>query len=256
MTRRGLRCQYEMLRTLWTNEQSRALEIDILEALESEFGPMLEETKEEQVQHAAGWLMDNESDLTTRDVPESETLPGHVFQGLRICRCLGCGQRIAWRPSDGLQACSGRCYKQAFEAEVKESARVQKAIEDRNRRLKKEREEERNSVYRYTPKPYYVTLAIDPVAMSRVVDSLQRQLIEQHNLLTDFVKPHCVRGKWTVLEFSIRDTVLIRRSLHIILNGTGPGRAAWVLDVHSAEEAVNRMRGRIFSPDVGIPHAQ
>jgi hypothetical protein len=239
LTRRMLRCQYEAFHTLWTDGQSEALEADILSDLEAEFGLMVEETENEPAQHAVGWLTENESSLSTRNIPESETLPGRVFDGLRICRCFGCGQRIAWRPSFGLQACGDRCFKWAFEAEAKESARVQAAREDRNRRLKKE-EEERRAAFRYTPKPYYVTIAVDPVEMGKIVDSLQRQLLERHNVLADFVNHHCVRGKWTVVEFSVRDSALARKPLYIILNGSGPGRAAWVLDVYSPDEAVNR----------------
>jgi hypothetical protein len=239
---RTLRCQYEALHTLWTDGQTNTLKTDILSDLETEFGPMAEETLGEPVQHAVGWLTDNESDLSTRDLPENETLPGRAFDGLRICRCLGCGQCIAWRPSFGLQACGDRCLEWAFQTEANESARVQLALENRNRRLKKEKEkeEQRARIFRYTPKPYYVTIAVDPVAMGKIVDSLQRQLSERHNVLADFVKPHCVRGKWTVLEFSVRDSVLTRKPLYVIVNGSGLGRASWVLDVHSPEEAVDR----------------
>jgi hypothetical protein len=91
-------------------------------------------------------------------------------------------------------------------------------------------------------KPQYVVLVPDPFTLSKIVDSLQRQLAA-NDLHTQFVGPHLVQNKWAVLEFIITNGTGGR--VHIVLNGSGPGRAAWTLTADSAEHAVTQITGRL-----------
>ena len=99
----------------------------------------------------------------------------------------------------------------------------------------------------------------DPVVLGRIVDSLRHQLAEHHNVHACFVQAHFVklyldRIGWVVLQFTMVNQN--HEPLWIILDGSGPGRAAWVLRATSAEQAVTRIAGQVFESGVGIPHAE
>lgn len=73
------------------------------------------------------------------------------------------------------------------------------------------------------------------VTIDQVVASLRRQLSEKYAIDAVYVSRHAVRGK-TVLEF--RATNKEDRPLHVIVDGSGPGQAAWVVGASSADQAV------------------
>lgn len=74
-----------------------------------------------------------------------------------------------------------------------------------------------------------------PVEEERVVASLLRQLAARHGVDARYVGRRAARGR-TVLEF--RATSVGGAPLHVVVDGSGPGRASWVVGAGSAEQAV------------------
>lgn len=100
------------------------------------------------------------------------------------------------------------------------------------------------------PEAQYVIL-MRTDELDRIIGSLQRQLVEHHHIQASYVRAIGVRDR-VVLEFTMNGHVEL---LHVVLNGTSPGRAAWVIGAVSAVAAVDRIANRVYSPDVGIPHS-
>ncbi len=199
----AFRCQYEALRTLWTDGQTATLEDEILAALEDEFGQTVERDLKLPLQHAVGWHDHNQA---VRNVP--------ISARLRKAR--------------------------AKAPVIFPEKQVRYTPEKRSESRKQE-------------KPQYIVLTPDLPALIKIIDSLQHQLAER-GTQTRLIGPHLVRNKWTVLEFTITNGRGGR--LHIVLNGSGPGRAAWTLTAVSAEQAVQQTVGYNYSPDVGMLHPQ
>jgi hypothetical protein len=257
-----------LVRTLWTEEQTSALEADVLSALEAEFGRAVEREPEEPLQYPVGWRDDEYDQAIVQSYP-TETLPNYVAHDrLEIHCCKGCGQRTAWRPSWGLCACNATCKKLLAAKDAKRAReaveeRMRKAAEDRRREEQRHGERRReNERYRkegyfsaacaevgQKPPSRYAYLVPDSEELRKIVERIQRQFVEQHDVYTIFLSSSLVRMNsgdlvqkdWNVLEFVVTNGK--GGTLHVILNGSGPGRAAWTLGAVSAEQAVRRAVG-------------
>jgi hypothetical protein len=254
----SFRLQYELRRTLWSEDQIEALEKEILYALESEFGRRtIKKPKPLPVQHEVGWFSEPHHNLGGRDLTDVEALPDRIFDGLRICRCRGCSQRISWRPAFGAQVCSDKCFKFVAVSEAQWAENNARRALAREKKEKTARKPSRQSwLASHSAFPKIAILVPDHVELTKIAGSLQQQLAQKHNTQTIFVGAQCVRGEWTVMEFSITNGS--GGSLHVILNGSGPGRAAWTLAATSAEQAVSRVIGfgaYSYSPGIGVPHS-
>ena len=275
--RRAFRLQYEAIKTLWSDGQTEDLEKEILTALEAEFGPISENAPKEPVQHVVGWLDDNDTQgLVER---EAEPLPGW-FWGARVCNCLSCGQRIVWKPTAfNVCACSRQCAKriaassaaaaesrtrairEAHLAKEAEKRKQEREQEERARRAAEERLRERKireaEILEQCKRAYarLVTDIHNDRGLKRIVDSLQLQLEARPKTRAIFTDVRLVRNKWTVLEFSVSTPGWGHDChVHIVLNGSGPGRAAWTRGAASAEQAVAAVIGHNYSSNVGMPH--
>lgn len=227
--------QHELLGTLWTDEQEEALAGEVRAALENEFGATVVEEKL-PLQHAVGWLSDdNEFAIENRREPTLEDLGA-----LRVCLCLHCGQRIVWKPAFGAQACSSPCAHRVHAEQW--HARVRQTREKlRQARLARETAptrpfpEPRPAIAAARPTSYAV-LQPDPIALGRIASDLRHQFREAHNTETIFLGTRLVAAEWVVMEFAVvnGNGGVIR----IVLNGSGPGRAAWTPISVSAEHAV------------------
>ena len=268
--RRSFRTQWESYQTLWLDAQTNKLTAAIRSDLERELGPLEEDEPEEPLRCAIGWR--SEQDPTTwwplRKEDPVSILAVRTFDGLRICTCLGCGQRIAWKPAHGARVCGKRCAERVSER-AKLEARLRDVLREeserralaearererarRNARAKAEREaaEARGKAEaeRWARRRRaeaegrkVVFLQPDPAVIAKLAESIRQQLQEQHNIWTRFVGSTLVWNTWHVFEYTILNAA--GGNLHVVLNGSGPGRAAWMLDVANAYEAVMKITG-------------
>ncbi len=246
--------QWEMSCTLWSDQQTEELAAAIRGDLESELGPIREERSEAPPTCAVGWGSEQGYNrLFERDGDDNalSILSTRAFDGLRIRRCLGCGQRTAWRPSFGMCVCGKRCAVRATENDIE--ARIE-AMDARIRARSQERATAKVRTETREPERRFAVLVADPIATGRIADSLRRQLAEQHAIQARFVGSTLVWNIWHVLEFTVTDGN--GGNLHVILNGSGPGRARWTLGTTSAEAAVMKTIGHFHAPNTGIPHPQ
>ncbi len=224
--RASYRKQYAELKTLWTEGQVEVLVAEVLDDLVSEFGPMNEaEDDELPIQCAVGWQ------LPAKVIEFGNRPPGtplRVFDGPLVRRCLWCGQRMVWESFMVDCVCSDECGKRY-------SRRPVPVVQPK-------------PVPKLVPKP--VIMAPKPdvprfnkptyVSLDSVIVSIQKQLADLHNLQVRLGTVSYVRG-WVVLEFLI--TSKNDQKLHVVLDAVGPGRAAWILDAVSDEQAVQRVVG-------------
>jgi hypothetical protein len=231
-THARFRLQHQALRTLWTDDQVQTLEDEILSALERELGPTEDDLPRLPLQHAVGWISDGDisPSFFTRSTEEF-----YDFSTPRACDCLWCGQRFVWKPtSTNVCACSYRCAKKMIEKRNKDAilkAQLRAATEAKRKKDKEKRQDE-PSRYKLVPDMNFIRKASD---------TLQQQLSD-HGVDAKFVMPHCVHGKWTVLQYTDISTM---KSLFIVLNSR-PGRASWSLTATSAEQAVQQLMGLTF----------
>lgn len=237
--------QWEMSWTLWSDHQTEELVKAIRSDLESELGPITKSDPEPPPQCAVGWRSEQGHNRGSRRYEETALgiLSVRGFDGLRVCHCRVCGQRISWKPAFGERVCGKRCAERVQER-AKADARlrpiigrraVQKA-KKRERTRRKEQAEAARSKAAREPRQQVVFLKPDPAAISRLADGVKCQLEERHNIQARFVGSTLVSNAWHVLEFTVVNGN--GGSIHVILNGGGPGRASWVLGVTSAHEAV------------------
>lgn len=240
--------QWEMSCTLWSDQQTEELAAAIRSDLESEIGPLAESDPEPPLQCAVGWRSEQGHNRGSRRHEETalDILSVRGFDGLRVCHCRCCGQRIAWKPAHGERICGKRCAERAQEHERGAARRritigqraVQRAKERERVRRKEQAEADAKAARERASKPWgqIFFLKPDPAEIARIVDSITLQLEERHNIQSHFVGSTLVSNRWHVLEFNVVNGN--GGSIHVILNGGGPGRASWVLGVPSAHEAV------------------
>jgi len=226
--RASYRKQYAELKTLWTEGQVEVLVSEVLDDLVSEFGPMSEaEDAEQPIQCAVGWQFPAKV-LEFGNRPPGAPL--RVFDGPTVRRCLWCGQRMVWESFMVDCVCSAECGKRYSKRPIPIRAVPKSVIMPK-------------PVIMPPPPPRYVSL-------DSVIVSIKKQLSDYHNVQVELKLASYVR-QWVVLEFAI--TNQNDRKLHVVLDGAGPGRAAWTLGAVSDEQAVAQVVGRQYSPDVGIP---
>jgi hypothetical protein len=234
--RPSYRKQYAELKTLWTEGQVEALVSEVLDDLVSEFGPMSEaEDAEQSIQCAVGWQ------LPAKVLEFGSRPPGaplRVFDGPTVRRCLWCGQRMVLESFMVDCVCSDACSKLYSKHPMRSVPKpvIPKPVIIPDKSVPK-------PVIMPPPPPRYVSL-------DSVIVSIKKQLSDYHNVQVELKLASYVR-QWVVLEFAI--TNQNDRKLHVVLDGAGPGRAAWTLGAVSDEQAVAQVVGRQYSPDVGIP---
>jgi hypothetical protein len=236
--RPSYRKQYAELKTLWTEGQVEVLVAEVLDDLVSEFGPMSEaEDAEQTIQCAVGWQ------LPARVLESGSRPPGaplRVFDGPTVRRCLWCGQRMVWESFMADCVCSDACGKRYSKRPIPIRAVPKPVVVPK-------------PVIILKPKP--VILPPPPLryaSLDSVIVSIKKQLSDHHDVQAELKLASYVRG-WVVLEFAI--TNRNDQKLHVVLDGAGPGRAAWVLAAVSDEQAVSRVVGLQYASDVGIPQS-
>lgn len=230
--------QFAEYGSLWLPLQSEALADRVLCDLEETFGFPLEDDADLPIRREADWADPDRSLVDALQQDRGDDEPWPPYRGVRICGCRWCAQRIAWSPADGPQACSARCAARyaAWERRVAREARIRAQWDA----VRKPDPPPRSIAKPTPPEPVWYERLVPAggEVIGRIVDGLQRQFAERHGIDAYYVGAGAARGL-TVLQF--RATNQGDRAMHVILNGSGPGRAAWVFDARSMDEAVSRI---------------
>ena len=179
--------------------------------------------------------------------------PEPPYEGLRVCHCLNCRQRIAWKVSFGERVCNAECGRRRLarlqekaarerrrEWAEKEREREEKAHKAREASLKRAAVEQmeaqkRSEVARKREekkRELAVLVPIDGLVLGQFVDRVQRQIKEEHGIETYYQKTVTVRGR-TVVQFEDNEL----KPVYVIMLGVTDWD--WVLGATSPGQAVD-----------------
>lgn len=177
------------------------------------------------------------------------------YSGWRIGNCVGCGQRIRWKPvSEKACVCNSVCFRR-YEARIKqdedrrelentrtknERAAAEERLADeqatQRRLLDRERMREANEKREHEARQLAVLMPADVI--ERTVESLKRQFAEQHNIQAYYVEARYMHG-YLVLSFTMTNHQ--NRPLYVIEYNK---RHGWILGASSADEAITTWLAR------------
>jgi predicted nucleic acid-binding Zn ribbon protein len=159
------------------------------------------------------------------------TLPDRPYNGQVVKRCISCGQRIVWRPSEGECLCSVKCRRH-YEKQTGRKTRTTLEMEAKSVREHKDRKARDREAVDCATRKERARATRDAFIFGPTIKSLQRQFVEQHDIHANFVKVCHVQG-YPVLSFTMTNRQ--DQPLYVIQY---EDRHGWILGALSAEQAV------------------